>query len=102
MTEDVGSRYAIDPARGWGKLAADRIEIFPVAGDNLSLFDEGIGEALAEKLRFCLARVHSKHEKIPVTALKPIVEELDELQSEKSECDASIFHGHGADVVRVR
>jgi hypothetical protein len=71
VTEDVGSRYAIDPARGWGKLAADGIEIFPVAVDNLSLFDEGIGEALAKKLRFCLARVHRNPKEIELPAVKP-------------------------------
>jgi hypothetical protein len=74
VTEDVGSRCATDPARGWRKLAADGIEIFPVAGDNLSLFDEGIGEALAKKLRFCLARVYRNPKEIELPVIKPTFE----------------------------
>lgn len=57
LSEEVGSMYAIDPRRGWGNLAEGGIETYPVAGDNLSLFDAGMVEALAEKLRSCIARV---------------------------------------------
>src|SRR5438445_8318298 len=34
LTEEVRSRYAFDPARCWGDLAAEGIEIYPVAGVN--------------------------------------------------------------------
>jgi thioesterase domain-containing protein len=77
VTEEVGSRYEIDPARGWGEFAADGIEVYPVAGDNLSLFDEGIAEALGEKLRFCLARAHCKDEHVSAPAPKLPSEELE-------------------------
>ena len=65
LTEEVGSRYAIDPARGWGDLAAEGIEIYPVAGDNLLFLHADIIGALAEKLRFCIARVHCDHKELP-------------------------------------
>ena len=68
VTEEVGSRYVIHPARGWGEFAADGIEVYPVGGDNLSLFDEGVADALGEKLRFCLARVHSKDKDVSAPA----------------------------------
>lgn len=56
LTEEVGSRYAIDPERGWGDLAEGGIEIHPVAGDNVSFFHPDNVGALAEKLRFCIQR----------------------------------------------
>jgi thioesterase domain-containing protein/acyl carrier protein len=61
-TDDIGSRYTIDPRRGWGDLAIEGIEIHPVAGDNVSFFEEGNVEVLGEKLRFCLERVYRKTE----------------------------------------
>jgi len=74
VTEDIGSRYVIDPRRGWGDLAMNGIEIHPVAGDNVSFFEEGNVETLAEKLRFCLARVHRDPEEIELPAVKPTFE----------------------------
>jgi thioesterase domain-containing protein len=65
LTEEVGSRYAIDPARGWADLAAEGIEIYPVAGDNVSFLHSDIIGALAEKLRFCIARVRCDHKELP-------------------------------------
>ena len=59
VTEEVASRYTIDPARGWGDLAADGIEVYRVEGDNLTLFDGSNIHGLAEKLRVCIARVAS-------------------------------------------
>jgi acyl transferase domain-containing protein/thioesterase domain-containing protein len=79
VTEEVGSRYAIDPQDGWTDLATHGIEIYPVAGDNFSLFDEGIVEPLAEKLRFCLAHVHRGEEEIAVRPFKPTSDEPREL-----------------------
>ena len=61
----------IDPRRGWGDLAMNGIDIHPVAGDNVSFFQEGNVEALAEKLRFCLARVDRDSEDIQLPAVKP-------------------------------
>jgi thioesterase domain-containing protein/acyl carrier protein/NAD(P)-dependent dehydrogenase (short-subunit alcohol dehydrogenase family) len=95
VTEEIGSRYAIDPRRGWGDLAGDGIEIHPVAGDNVSFFATGNVEALAEKLRFCLARVHRKDEHVSAPASKLPSEDL-ECQFEKSKRAASAFHDYCA------
>jgi thioesterase domain-containing protein/acyl carrier protein len=65
LTEEVGSKYTVDPARGWADLAAEGIEIYPVAGDNVSFLHADIIEALAEKLRFCIVRVHCDHKELP-------------------------------------
>ena len=56
LTEEVGSRYAIDPERGWSDLAEDGIELHPVAGDNVSFFHPDNIGTLADKLRFCIER----------------------------------------------
>jgi thioesterase domain-containing protein len=50
----VGTDFS-DPTMGWGQLAAGGVEVRPVPGDHLSLFDEPHVGALALSLRACLA-----------------------------------------------
>jgi len=49
----VGTDFS-DPFMGWGQLVAGGVEVRPVPGDHLNLFDEPHVGALAMSLRACL------------------------------------------------
>jgi thioesterase domain-containing protein len=49
----------IDPFLGWGEIATEGIEVFKVAGDHTSMFEEPYVSALAKQLKICLEKAQT-------------------------------------------
>ena len=76
-TAELSWLYSIDPKAGWMELAEDGIEVYEVAGHHNSMFDPQHVDALAAKLRLCLARANDPaeefhHDAVAAANLVPI------------------------------
>ncbi len=59
MLAQVAEGWYCDPYLGWGKLAAQGIEIQEIPGLHTKMFDEPQVKVVAEKLRACLDKAQA-------------------------------------------
>ena len=72
LTEEVASLYRIDPKEGWRNLAEDGIEVHDVDGDTNAMFHAQFVNALAEKLKSCVARAGEPSRNLPPSSSRPL------------------------------